>query len=234
MDNIRNLFFDVGGTVFDWKNTVKKEIAALAQKHGQQLDGEAFAIDWRSSMFKIHSNVRAGNLPWMSSDKMHLLALEEMSPRFPLLQVVDRQALVQSTWHNLNVFAGAAEAIARLRSKYTVMVLTILNMESIVMSSKRGGVIWDGIFSCEQLGYYKPSLQAYEKAIHLMGCKPKETAMVAAHMGDLAAASQVGMYTVYVQVPEDDHVEEGFSETGETSIDFEADGFYRLCSYFKV
>lgn len=234
MDNIRNLFFDVGGTVFDWKNTVKKAIAEMAKNHGQQLDSEAFAIDWRSSMFKIHSKVRAGNLPWMNSDRMHLLALEEMSSRFPLLNEIDKLALVKSTWHNLSVFPGAAEAIARLRSKYTVMVLTILNMESIVMSSKRGGVIWDGIFSCELLGYYKPSLQAYEKAIHLMGRQPEETAMVAAHMGDLAAASQVGMHTVYVQVPEDDHVEEGFSEPVDNAVDFETDGFDRLCDYYKV
>lgn len=234
MKTIRNLFFDVGGTVFDWKNTVKQEIGALAENHGQSLDSEAFAIDWRSTMFKIHSKVRAGNLPWMNSDRMHLLALEEMRSRFSLLDDIDKQALVKTVWHNLNVFPGAAETIERLRSKYAVMVLTILNMESIIKSSKKGGVIWDGIFSCELLGYYKPSLQAYEKAIHLMGHQPEETAMVAAHMGDLTAASKVGMHTVYVKVPEDDHVEEGFSESGESSVTFKADDFDQLCAFFKV
>ena len=234
METIRNLFFDVGGTVFDWKNTVKNEITILAQSHNQQVDSDAFAIDWRTSMFKIHGRVRNGNLPWMNADRMHLLALEEMSSRFPLLNSIDKQALVKSTWHNLNVFSGAADAIERLRSKYTVMVLTILNMESIFNSSKRGGVIWDGIFSCELLGYYKPSLQAYEKAIKMMGRLPGETAMVAAHMGDLAAAAEVGMHTVYVKVPEDDHVEEGFAEAGMTTVNFEADNFDAVCEFFKV
>jgi len=234
MNTSKGLFFDVGGTVFDWKNTVKKEIAALAEQQGQQLNSEAFAVDWRATMFRIHSEVRNGNMPWMNSDDMHLLALEHMASRYPLLNDIDKQGLIHTTWHNLKVFEGAAAAIARLRTRYTVMVLTILNMESIVNSSKNGGVIWDAILSCELLGYYKPSLQAYEKAIGLMGFQAGETTMVAAHKGDLAAAAKVGMRTVYVQVPEEDHVEEGFSESAETTVDFEADSFKALCAHFNV
>jgi 2-haloacid dehalogenase len=101
------LFFDVGGTVFDWKNTVRAEIQSLAD------------------------------------------------------------ALVRATWHRLRVFPGGAEAIKRLRTVYTVVVLTILSWESIVSSSKRAGVEWDGILSCEFLGYYKPSRQAYLRAAYV-------------------------------------------------------------------
>lgn len=234
MTTIRNLYFDVGGTVFDWKTTVKNEITTLADTHGHQLDSEAFAVDWRSSMFKIHNKVRNGKLPWMNSDNMHLMALEEMTSRFPLINDIDKEGLIKSTWHKLDVFPGAPEAIERLRSNYTVMVLTILNMESIVASSKQGNVIWDGIFSCDLLGHYKPSLEAYEIAIHKMGRRPEETAMVAAHMGDLAAAAQVGMHTVFVQVPEEDHVGEGFTESEGIEVDYMAADFDSLCSYFGV
>ena len=30
MDNIKALFFDVGGTVFDWKNTVREKVREYA------------------------------------------------------------------------------------------------------------------------------------------------------------------------------------------------------------
>ena len=35
-------------------------------------------------------------------------------------------------------------------------------------------VQWDGILSCEFLGYYKPSLQAYKKGVSLLGLQPAE------------------------------------------------------------
>ena len=234
MENVKGLFFDVGGTVFDWKNTAREKVQALADAKGHPIDSEAFAYEWRGEMFKVHTQVRQGNLPWMNSDAMHLKALEHMAARYPLLKAIDNLSLVKSTWHKLSVFTGAAEAITRLRTRYTVVVLTILSWESIVSSSKAAGVQWDGILSCEFLGYYKPSLQAYLKAAGLLGLKPSEALMVAAHEGDLAAARTAGLHTAYVGVPEEDNVAEGFEQPGETNFDIEARDFESLCERLKV
>jgi|TARA_B100000809_G_scaffold258379_1_gene301495 2-haloacid dehalogenase len=234
MDDVKGLFFDVGGTVFDWKNTAREEIQKLADEKGQAIDGDAFADDWRGEMFKVHTQVRHGNLPWTNADAMHLHALENLTGSYPLLTTIDRMALVKSTWHHLKVFAGAAEAINRLRTRYTVVVLTILSWESIVSSSKAAKVQWDGILSCEFLGYYKPSLQAYTKGIRLLGMKPSESMMVAAHKGDLAAAQAAGMHTAYVNVPEEDNVAEGFAQPSETNFDIEAVDFEDLCSKLQA
>ena len=234
MDNVKGLFFDVGGTVFDWKNTAREKIQELADKMGQVVDSEAFANDWRGEMFKIHAQVRHGNLPWINSDDMHLRALENLTNTYPLLTAIDRMSLIKSTWHHLKAFAGAPEAINRLRTKYTVVVLTILSWESIVSSSKAAKVQWDGILSCEFLGYYKPSLQAYLKGTSLLGLKPAEAMMVAAHEGDLAAAQATGMHTAYVNVPEEDNDFEGFEQPSETNFNIEAKDFEALCKKLQV
>ncbi|MBA2882771.1 2-haloacid dehalogenase [Desulfosalsimonas propionicica] len=234
MKAIRGLFFDVGGTVFDWKNTARENIEKLAKQHGEAIDSEAFAVDWRNQMFKVHTQVRQGNLPWMNSDDMHLRALEKMKAEHPLLTHVDPVSLITSTWHRLKPFNGAPEAIDRLRTGYTVVVLTILSWESIVNSAKTAGVQWDGILSCEFLGYYKPSLQAYIKATGLLGLKPEESMMVAAHEGDLAAARQAGMHTAYVKVPEKDNMTEGFGEPEKVDFDIEAPDFETLCQKLQV
>jgi len=63
----------------------------------------------------------------MNSDDMHLSALANLTPVYPILTTIDHLALVKSTWHRLKTFAGAPEAINRLRTKYTVVVLTILS-----------------------------------------------------------------------------------------------------------
>ena len=234
MHEVKGLFFDVGGTVFDWKDTAREKIQELAEEKGQAIDSEAFANDWRGEMFKIHTQVRHGNLPWINSDDMHLRALENLTNSYPVLTTIDRMSLVKSTWHHLKVFAGAPEAINRLRNRYTVVVLTILSWESIVSSSKGARVQWDGILSCEFLGYYKPSLQAYLKATRLLGLKPSESMMVAAHDGDLAAARSAGLHTALVNVPEEDNMAEAFESPSETNFDIEAQDFEALCQKLGV
>ena len=234
MDKVKGLFFDVGGTIFDWKNTARERVQELADAKGVDIDSEAFAIDWRDEMFRIHTQVRYGNLPWINSNQMQLQALENLSTTYPLLANVDRTALVQSTWHNMNPFDGAAEAITRLRTKYMVVVLTILSWEAIVKSSKAAGVQWDGILSCEFLGYYKPSIQSYLKATSLLALQPEEAMMVASHEGDLAAAQSAGMYAAHVTVPEKDSVGEGFEIPSETNFDIVANDFDALCEKLNV
>jgi len=234
MKHVKGLFFDVGGTVFDWKNTARERIGELADESSETIDSEAFANDWRGEMFKIHTEVRHGNLPWINSDDMHLRALDRLTSRYPLLARIDRLSLVTSTWHHLKTFPGAADAIRRLRTRYTVVVLTILSWESIVNSSKAAGVQWDGILSCEFLGYYKPSLQAYLKGTRLLGLKPAEAMMVAAHDGDLAAAQAAGLHTALISVPEEDNMSEGFGEPVNTHFDVVAPDFEALCRVLKV
>jgi len=234
MDNVKGLFFDVGGTVFDWKNTARENIHKLADEKGEIIDSDAFANAWRAEMFKVHTQVRQGNLPWMNADHMHLQALVNMADDYPLLDRIDKTSLVEMTWSHLKPFSGAAQAIDRLRTRYTVVVLTILSWESIVQSSKRARVQWDGILSCEFLGYYKPSLQAYLKATGLLGLKPSEAIMVAAHEGDLAAARAAGLLTAYVNVPEEDNMAEGFEEPDDANFDIEARDFDELCRKLGV
>ena len=234
MKNVKGLFFDVGGTVFDWKNTAREQIQELADAKGHTIDSEPFAYDWRGGMFKVHTQVRQGNLPWMNADDMHLRALENLTKKYPLFSTIDRKSLVKSTWHHLKVFAGASAAINRLRTKYTVVVLTILSWQSIVSSSKLSSVQWDGILSCEFLGYYKPSLQAYLKATTLLGLKPAEAMMVAAHEGDLTAAQAAGLHTAYVNVPEKDIIDTVFEQSSTSNFDIEATDFETLCHKLGV
>jgi len=206
MNNVKALFFDVGGTVFDWKNSACQAIEGYAQTHDQTIDSEAFAWDWRGEMFKVRAEVAQGHLPWMNADGMHLRALEILTPKYPLLaKIDDPMALVK-----------------------------ILSWESVVNSSKKANVQWDGILSCEFLGYYKPSRQAYLSGVDLLGLTPDEAMMVAAHPADLAGAQRAGMHTAYVQVPEEDLV---FAETGQEekhSFDIEARDYDDLCQQLGI
>jgi 2-haloacid dehalogenase len=235
MEDIKALLFDVGGTVFDWKNTVRKEIRTLARLHRCDVDAAALADDWRREMFNVLTEVRQGDLPWITADDMLLRGLQRLSGSYPFLAAIDDpMAVVRETWHRLRAFDGAGEAIARLRGRYVVVVLTILSWQSVVNSSKAAGVVWDGILSCEFLGYYKPSREAYRRGVALLGLRPDAAMMVAAHPGDLAAAQGAGLRTAYVGVPEKDFAAVAFKKESTVGFDVEAENFAQLCRKLGV
>lgn len=53
---------------------------------------------------------------------------------------------------------------------------------------------WDAVLTSDVLHDYKPSDHMYQSTLKLLGTKPQETAMVAAHAYDLAAASKKSVF----------------------------------------
>lgn len=202
LDQVKALTFDVGGTVFDWHSTIRDEMQAISDARGWDLDCAAYANTWRRTMFELLAKVREGELPWMNADQLHRMALDEIAPEFP---AVDLSAAeldeLNRVWHRLRAWPDFAPALERLRTRYTVTVLTVLSWSIVVDSSKHNGLSWDGILSCEFLGHYKPNAEAYLAAVRLLGLEPHQVMMVAAHPWDLKSAAAAGLRTAYVPRP---------------------------------
>jgi 2-haloacid dehalogenase len=197
--SVKVLVFDVGGTVFDWHGSIREEVAALAEERSVQCDPSAVAIDWRRRMFVLLEQMRAGQLQRTNADGLHRLALDEVLSRYPQLDLTpDERDGLNDVWHKLKVWPDFPEALVKLRASYTVIVLTVLSWAIVVDSSKRRGLLWDGILSCEFLSDYKPAREAYLSATRLLRVRPDQAMMVAAHPGDLRAASEVGYQTAFV------------------------------------
>ena len=58
--------------------------------------------------------------------------------------------------------------------------------------AKRAGLPWDCVISAELFGHYKPDPEAYLGCADLLGVRPEELMLVAAHPSDLRAARDVG------------------------------------------
>ena len=199
LSNIKALTFDVGGTVFDWRGTIEAEVSRLASEQGVDVDVPDFAADWRRGMFAMLARVRSGELPWMNADDLHRRVLDDVLAEHSALSLTSAQRDdLTDVWHRLNAWPGAPEAIERLRSRYTVVVLTVLSWSIVVDCSKFNGINWDGILSCEFLGDYKPDPGAYRAGVRLLRLEPEQAMMVASHPGDLAAAAATGMGTAFL------------------------------------
>ena len=197
---VKALTFDVGGSIFDWQTATRSAVRALAASRNVAADDRAFAFAWRRRMFEQLAEVRAGKRPWQNADRIHRAVLDELAQDHPALALTptDRDDLNRA-WHRMGVWADVPAALARLRERYVVSILTVLSLAIVVDSSKHAGIDWDAYLSCEFLGVYKPEARAYTYAAELLGAKPAETMMVAVHPPDLAAAAEAGLRTAYVK-----------------------------------
>jgi 2-haloacid dehalogenase len=64
--------------------------------------------------------------------------------------------------------------------------------------ARRARIPWDAVLGAEVARRYKRQPEAYLATAALLGCAPAECLMVAAHNGDLAAASALGFRTAFV------------------------------------
>jgi 2-haloacid dehalogenase len=232
MTQIQALTFDVGGTVFDWKSTVRKEVESWAQDRGVKIDSEAFAMDWRKRMFEILGEVRSGVLPRMNADEMHRRALDDLNMKYASLSLLAPEMdQINQAWHRMAVWLDFPEAMTRLKEHYRVVVLTVLSFAIVVDCSKANGITWDGIISCEFLSHYKPEAEAYLSACRLLGLQPEQVMMVAAHPLDLKAAKEAGLRAAFVEPKLKEPELAGFSaEPIPSEYDYNAEDFTDLAA----
>lgn len=199
---IRALTFDVFGTVVDWRSTVAEEARELGAKKGIDADWDRFADAWRGTYRPYIDRVRRGELPWTSFHDLHRMSLDEVLGErgIPGFTGEEKDALT-GVWHRLRPWPDAVAGLTRLRERYVVSTLSNGNVSLLIDVSKQGGLTWDCVLSCELMKAYKPDKDVYLMATRLLGLRPDEVMMVAAHKYDLYGAQSAGLKTAFVPRP---------------------------------
>ena len=217
--------FDTGGTVLDWHGSLVDKLARVPAWQAAAFDRHEFTNAWRRATMKgIVGQAR----PAFNMDDVHLRTLDETVQAFglPPLNAADRLDLWRA-WHRLRVWPDFAPALAKLQARLPVVSFTMLPTALVVDVSRRNGLAWDAIISCEMIGVYKPHQEAYVTAARWLNLAPERILMVACHNFDLNAAHAAGMRTAFVARPDEwgpagppdpkpnmayDHVVDGFAE----------------------
>ncbi len=199
---LKAIFFDVFGTVVDWRSGVIREGERLGAQRNLSVDWPAFADAWRGEYAPSMDRVRQGELPWSSLDALHRESLERLLERFGIdgLEEEDKQSLGLA-WHRLDPWPDSVPGLARLRQRYIISPLSNGNVSLLVEMAKRAGLPWDVILSAELARRYKPDPESYLTAVSLLDLSPRQTMMAAAHTGDLRAAAALGLRTAYIHRP---------------------------------
>ena len=199
---VRALFFDVFGTMVDWRTGVAREARTILEPLGHRLDWIAFADAWRAEYQPAMEEVRSGARPFERLDVLHRRMLERVRGRFGL-DALDAATLADLTlaWHRLDAWPDVKHAFARLRQRFVMAPVSNGNIALMVDLARHNGFAWDAILGAEIAADFKPKPRVYLAAAEALGLAPNECMMVAAHSNDLAAAAAQGLATAHVARP---------------------------------
>ncbi len=201
---VQALLFDVFGTVVDWRGSIIEELTRFGAGKGITADWAAFTDDWRGLYQPSMEAVRSGQRAWTILDVLHRESLEKLIAKYGIagLSEADKDHL-NRVWHRLKPWPDVVEGLARLKSRYIIGTLSNGNVGLLTRMAKNAGLPWDVILGAETARAYKPLPQAYLASAALLNLEPAQTMLVAAHNGDLAAASAVGLATAFIARPQE-------------------------------
>ena len=194
---VRALVFDVFGTLVDWRSGVAQAFAAS----GLAGDAEELADEWRARLWPILAEVNSGARPWGNLDELQSVTLEEVLSARGLALPGDARTRLVRSWHFLDPWADVRAGLAALHRRRATAALSNGHVALLVDLARHGELRLDGLLSAELAHVYKPAPEVYLTAARLLGVRPAELMLVAAHPLDLRAARRAGLRTAFVDRP---------------------------------
>jgi len=200
MSEIKALMFDVFGTVVDWRTSLIDNFTAWGKTKGIAGDWTALVDGWRGaykpSMDEVRKHPERG---FVILDDLQRQSIEPLAAKLGItgLSQADFDTLTRG-WHSLNPWPDSVGGLTRLKKKFIVSPLSNGNVALLTNMAKHAGLPWDLVLCAEVFGHYKPDRETYLGAAKILGLKPGEVMLVAAHNDDLEAAQSFGLKTAFV------------------------------------
>ena len=200
--SVKALFFDVFGTLVDWRGGIAREAELVLAPLGHNLDWLAFADAWRDQYQPGMEEVRTGRIPFSKLDELHRRNLERILPRFGISGLAEDAARnLNLAWHRLDAWPDVPPGLSRLKQRCLLAPVSNGNISLMVDLARRNGLPWDAILGAETAGDYKPKPRVYLAACEAFDLAPSDCMMVAAHTNDLLAAATCGLRSGHIARP---------------------------------
>ena len=196
---MKAIFFDIFGTLVDWRSSIIEGCKKLEFFNKRTLELEEFVINWRKEYQPILNKVNDNTLPWKTLDELHEYTLEKVLQKMGYYKIAkkDKKYLVM-LWHKIKPWNDSCLAINQLNKSYITASLSNGNLLLQKNLFNYTNLNFDFIFSAEHFKKYKPDKLVYIGAADMLNLKIDQCVLVASHKNDLYAASRQGMRTIYI------------------------------------
>ncbi len=123
---VKALFFDVFGTLVDWRNSIAREAKAILEPQGFVApDWLALADAWRGEYQGAMEEVRSGRIGFCKLDVLHRRNLDRVLPRFGAEKLGEANRVnLNLAWHRLDAWPDVPPGLKRLKVRYWLAPLS--------------------------------------------------------------------------------------------------------------
>ena len=158
------LSFDVYGTLIDWEAGIASVLSGWARKWGSGLDDEALLLAYADNEAAVEREY-----PGLAYCEV-LQAAFRRTARDLGLPVTDEEGQVLGrSVPDWPAFGDTAEALARLKKHYRLIILSNVHQQGVEGSLRRRGGGVGQVITAEDGGSYKPNARNFEVLLERVG-----------------------------------------------------------------
>jgi 2-haloalkanoic acid dehalogenase type II len=196
-DDFRALSFDCYGTLIDWETGLSAELERWASVHGT----DATSAELIESFGRFENEVEDEHPTALYPDVL-AMTLDRIAAHYEVTASADERESFGGSVGRWPPFADSPEALARLKERFKLIILSNVDRASFMASNERLGVEFDLILTAQDIGSYKPNRRnfgALLEAIGTIGVTRGELLHVAQSLyHDHEPAAAIGLPSVWI------------------------------------
>lgn len=197
-NNVTFCMFDLYGTVVDIQGGLTQAIKPYLKAKGWTGDPSRMVTWWRRTHFEnsmIDALLHRVHVPYREIGRISLTYTLERAG-IPHTQEEVRKLVAEI--ERLPPFPDVVEALARLKRKYRLVILSNGDPDMLEAIRPHLGIEFDRIISVAEAGCFKPHAAAYRTAAEIVAARPEQILFVANHAFDCVGAKAFGMRVAFV------------------------------------
>jgi 2-haloacid dehalogenase len=196
--NVEVCMFDQYGTVVDMQGGLTAIATPFLKDKGWKGNPNSFVTWWRRTHFEnsmIDALLHREHTPYREIGHRSVAHVME---RAGIPFTMDEVRYLVGEIEKLKPFPEVPEALARLRTKYRLVVLSNGDPDMLETARQYHKVPFDRVISVAEANSFKPHVATYTKAAALLGLAADQILFVANHAFDCIGAKSAGMRTAFI------------------------------------
>ena len=196
--NVKVCMFDQYGTVVDMQGGLVAIAAPFLKAKGWSGNPNSFVTWWRRTHFEnsmIDALRHREHTPYREIGQR---AVAHVMDRAGIRYTKEEVRALVGEIEKLKPFPEVPAALARLHTKYKLVVLSNGDPDMLETAKQHHGIPFDRVISVAEANSFKPHVATYTKAAELLGLPMDQILFVANHAFDCIGAKSAGMRTAFI------------------------------------
>jgi 2-haloacid dehalogenase len=195
---VKVCMFDQYGTVVDIQGGLTAAVTPYLAAKGWSGSPSSLVTWWRRTHFEnsmIDALLHKAHTPYREIGQRSLAHVLE---RAGIAYTMDEVRALVAEIERLKPFPEVPAALARLQTRYKLVVLSNGDPDMLETAKRHHGVPFDAVISVAVANAFKPHVAAYTKTAEIIGVQMHEVLFVANHAFDCIGAKAAGMRAAFI------------------------------------